>query len=441
VQPEDPQNISDANHMLVFEDNRLVIYTRNLVYLSEPGNYYDFKEVIKFSFSEKILKVLEYKNLLLVFSTQHLYAIHLVEETSTSMDGDKPVTTVTTYWAKHRVLYNILVDEKYLDVIQIFNDFILFYSADGQMYLIKPNLMIDDDTRFTLKYFNKAANDVLQNYDVYINERLANYNITQRITKDDVLVKALISINYIKLFYYVPGLITYILMYDVINNRYYVYDTTTFTDVLALQFVDDGDLYITRHTVNGVSSMYLTVVYNELGDNCDMTIVDNFGKAAISCLLDTGNLNLNNHLRKRFRDLQVVFKNFSASQVLYNVETTMDDIVDHPFYDEEVQVIDVDGTSYFMTVQKANNNDLIELVGANQISDTATNAFLYALDRGLFENYNILLDLSDYNASKLITHRSSILGLGRVFRLKMQFISKGKYKIQRFGIVYKERRI
>ena len=442
VQPDDPANIQESEQSLVFSDNRLVIWNKNVVYLSEPGRYYYFKADNKFKFNERVYKVIEYKELLLVFTAQHLYAIHRVEEIQNGTDSEgNPVQTSNIYWAKHKVLYNILVDPKYLDVIQVFNDYILFYSADGQMYLIKPSVMIDDETRFTLKYFNKSVNDVLQNYDKYINERLLNYNIDHEITKDDVKVRALVSINFIKIFYSVPGYITYILIYDVINNRYYIYDTITFTEVIEPLYVESGELYITKSTQDGVGTIQLTMPYTELSSNCDMTIINNFNQAAISCLMDTGNLNLNNHLRKRFRDLQVVFKNLSATQVLYNVETTIDDIVDHPFYDEEVQVIDVDGTAYYMTVQKTTNNDLIELVDANQISDTATNAFLYALDQGLFENHNILLDLSNYNSSKLITHRSSILGMGKVVRLKLQFISKGKYKVQRFGIIYKERRV
>ena len=172
-----------------------------------------------------------------------------------------------------------------------------------------------------------------------------------------------------------------------------------------------------------------------------MSFVNSFKKIAINALIDTGNLNLNNHLRKRFRDLHVTFKNLSASTVLMNVETTLDDIVSHPFYNNVLEVQEINGTSYFLSIPKDNDNDLINLVDINQVSEVATNAFRYALDQGLFENNNMLMDFSNYTSSKLLTHRSSILGMGNVMRIKLRFVSKGLYKVQSFGIVYKERRI
>jgi hypothetical protein len=164
-----------------------------------------------------------------------------------------------------------------------------------------------------------------------------------------------------------------------------------------------------------------------------MTYTKFFQKEPIYTLIDTGNMNLNNHLMKRFRDLHVIFKNINASNVSMNIETVLDDIVATPYYDTQLEVKEVDGTSYF--VQVAN------LISSNIISELATNTLQYALDQGLFENQNLLMDFSDYSATKLLTHRSTIVGMGKSFRLKLQFVSKGDYKIQAFGIIYKERRV
>jgi hypothetical protein len=306
--------------------------------------------------------------------------------------------------------------------------------------MIRPSTTIDDQTRFSIQYFNKSANDILENYHVYINERLESYGINTRVEKNDVKIKALVSINYIKMFYYVPGYITYILIYDVLNNRYYVYDTVSFTSIYDKWFVESGELYVTENKNN----IFITVPYKELNtrDNyVDLSVVNNFKKEAVNCLIDTGNLNLNNHLHKRFKDLHVTFKNLNSSNILFNLETDIDEIIVKPFYDMQLKVKDVDGISYFIPVKKLNQNDLIELVDVNQISEVASSAARYSLINNLFENNNLLMDFSNYTSSKLLTHRTSILGLGKVFRLKLQFISKGLYKLQNFGIIYKERRI
>jgi|LGOV01.1.fsa_nt_gb hypothetical protein len=439
-QIDDPEYIQESENMMEFGGMYTVMWKNNTIYISEPGRFNYYKEVNKFEYAETVIKVLEFKNILLIFTSQHLYALYRDSLDTITGEGETQVTVTTEYWATQKVLYNIRTNEKYKDVIQVFNEFILFYSEDGQMFLIKPNTMIDSETRFSLKYFNQGVNDVLLNYDDYINERLANYNIQHTITKDDVNIKALLSVNFIKIFYYIPGYITYILVFDVINNRFFVYDTVAFTDIHDKMYLDSGELYITKSQ----AKLYLTMPYKELNQmdsNADMSIINNFKKIAISPLIDTGNMSLNNHLRKRFATLHTVFKNLSTSKLLFNVETELDDIVSHPFYDTQLEVHDIGGISYYVTVPKTDNNDLIDLIGDNQISDAASAAFIYAMENRTYEEDSLLLDFAEFTSSKLLTHRTSIRGKGKVLRLKMQFISKGDFKLQSFGIVYKERRI
>lgn len=441
--PEESTQIQTSENFAVFENSRLLIWNKNVLYISEEGRFYWFKERTKVEFGEEIVKVLQYKQIILVFTTQHLYAVYRVETTTTQLNTttnqiEQNVTGVA--WLKQIVLYNLLVNKDYADVIQIFNQMVLFYSEDGQLFMIRPSSQIDDQTRFSIQYFNKAANDILKNYHVYINERLASYGSSMRVTKNEIKIKALVSINFVKLIYYVPGVITYMLIYDVINNRYTAYDSLTFTNIFDKQFIESGDLYITEQN----NKLYFTIPFVEANtrDNyVDMSFSNNFKKEGINCLIDTGNMNLNNHLHKRFRDLHVTFKNLNASNVLFNVETMIDEVIAKPFYDEQIQVIDSNNISYYVTVKKENQKDLIELVDVNQISEQATDVVKYSLTNNLFENNNMLMDFSGYSSSKLLTHRTSVLGLGKVFRLKLQFISKGLYKLQNFGIIYKERRV
>lgn len=441
VLDKEPGEIHDPDGFMVYDNSRLVVWKGNSVYLSEPGKYEYFKKDNHKIFNERVVKVIQFKQILLVFTVQNLYAIYEMEIQKNIPGNDgKDVVVSERMWLTQTVLYNIMASNKYADAIQVFNQMVLFYSEDGQMFLIKPSTQIDDQTRFSLQYFNKAANDILLNYADYMNERLANYNIAERITKEDVTIRALLSVNTIKIFYCAPGYITYILLYDVLNNRYTVYDSLTFTNIKDIVMIPDSEVYLTTQN----KKLYMTRYYvlpNEMDNYVDMSYVNNFKRIAISALLDTGNLNLNNHLQKRFRDLQVVFKNLSTSGILFNVETTIDDIVVRPYYTAQLEVQDVDGTKYLVSVPKSNHNDLLDLVDISQVSEVATSAFQYAINNNLFEEQNVLMDFEGYTSSKLLTHRTSILGLGKVFRLKLQFLSKGKYKIQSFGIVYKERRL
>lgn len=426
VVTKEPEDIQTAKNFITFNNDRLVFWHKNVVYMSEPGDYYYFKYSGMHEFGERVVKVIQFKTILLVFTVQHLYAIFETEVPIQTINAEGTLETASTFeWASLPVLYNILTSDKYADAIQVFNQMVLFYSEDGQMFMIKPSTTIDSDTRFSLQYFNKAVNDILLNYDIYINERLQSYGIEQTITKDDVRIKALLSVNFIKLFFYVPGLITYIIIYDVINNRYQVYDTTTFTNIKDKMFVESGDLLITEQDDALYFTAQHTNIFNQDG-NVDLTITNNFKKEPINALIDTGNINLNNHLIKRYRDLFITFKNISSKELLYNVETILDDVVVKPHYNKMLEVRNIHNTSVYTEVAVSNERDL---------------APLYTDNNNISNGANMLMDFSGFNSNKLITHRSSILGMSRVIRIRLQFKSKGVYKIQNFGFVFKERRI
>ena len=209
-----------------------------------------FTNNLKKTFPEEILKVISFKTILLVFTTQNLYAIYRAEiETfaGTYNSEGTPEFIKEVVWLQQPVLYNINPDRKYLDVIQVYNQMILFYSNEGQLYMIKPSTMIDSETQFAIQYFNKSANDILANYHDYINERLRIYNKIDLmdpedyVTKEKVIIKALVDIDLIKIFYTVPGRITFVLVYDVVNNRYTTYDTLSFNTIDHVRHVEGGE--------------------------------------------------------------------------------------------------------------------------------------------------------------------------------------------------------
>lgn len=418
---EDPALIANATEQLSYTSplgSHLVIYTKNKLYISDPGLQYYFTQYNKFEYSEPIVKVIVYKDMLLVFTTQNLYAVHIEEvvtnvENGTYEDGNTRYIQQTSYeFRSHAVLYNLMVDKKYADAIQVYNQMVLFYSADGQMFLIKPTSAVDSDTRFSIQYFNKSANDILLNYKDYMQHRLQEYGNDAII--DSVEIKVEATINYIKIFYSAPGLITYILIYDVINNRYYAYDTIAFNHIKYIHNIPSGDLYITEHN----SNFYFTLPYSNINitktdGNIDISSYDNFSPFEICAEVDTGVINLNNHLKKRFRDLHVTYKNLNANYLDFTVESFVDDVPIIPFINSTFEVRSISG---YDTLIVTDTRNVQQLVTSN----------------------NALFNFIDYTSNKLITHRTSIISKGKTIRVRMRFRSKGKYKIQGFGLIYKE---
>jgi len=452
VDDENPAAIANATTHIDFED-RLIVWSGNKVYISEEGEYYYFKNKMKKVFPEEVLKVISFKSILLVFTTQNLYAIYRADiDTFTGNYTDKgtPEFVKTTEWLQQPVLYNINPERKYLDVIQVYNQMILFYSNEGQLYMIKPSTMIDSETQFAIQYFNKSVNDILANYPDYINERLRLYgklgveDETDYVKKEDVEVKALVDIDLIKLFYIVPGRITFIVIYDVVNNRYTTYDTLSFTDINIIKHVEGGEFYLTKQ--NNVQYITLPVTnVNSVDQNVDVHYARMFKKEPVFTFLDTGNLNLNNHLVKRLRDLRITLKNLDATKILYNAELLIDDTIVRPFYGNDFKLRMLNGPDSSMVVDKVPVEDLNELFGMHEtlgIEGSRNEIHSYYLHHDAdFYTRNSLLKTETANSSRLIEYNSSILGVGKVIRLRLQFISKGKYKLQSFGIVYKERRI
>ena len=418
---EEPKAIMESKNTIVFRDtlgDHLVVWNNNQVFVSEPNTYYYFKYTGMFSYPAKVIKVIQYKDTLLVFTAQDLYSIFPYESTVQVQDGTddegnpKYVQSKVITYNTLPVLYNLMVDEKYIDAIQVFNQMVLFYSADGQMFMIKPTATIDSNTRFSIQYFNKSANDILANYDVYINERLKVYDIKKSVTKDDVVIKVSVNINYIKIFYCVPNVITYILIYDVVNNYYYVYDTITYTHITNILLHEGYEMYCTEHK----ERYYITLPYRDVysnDNNTDIACYNNFYKHSINTELDTGNINLNNHIKKRFRNLYTTYKNINAHKLMYTVESFLDDVPVLTSVQDTIEVKDVEGRDTYTPVQVDNKVDL------------------------LAEN-TALFDFSAYNVNKIITHKSNIISSGKSFRLRLRFASKGKYKILGYGLVYKE---
>lgn len=424
---EEPNAIKSSTNFLVFNSElgvHLVTWYRNKVYVSEADTYYYFKSTGVYIVPETVLKVIQFKNTLLVFTTQNLYSIYPYTDTEIQSNGldeegnEQFVQVEVIRFGILPVLYNLMVSTQYLDAIQVFNQMVLFYSADGQLYLIKPTATIDSDTKFSIQYFNKAANDILLNYDRYMQERVKVYDLPYTIIKNDVKIKVQVNINYIKIFYTYQNYM-YILIYDVINNYYFVYDTCNFSDVQNILFIGTGDLYVSTQTVNDTTHLVFTTYANHpisMNNNYDENIYLNFVDTPIQLELDTGTLNLNTHLKKRFRDLRIIYKNISASDLQYALDIFVDDILIDAYLENQIIVNSSEG-QYVYDIGTIDKTEDV-------LSDTV-----------------VLFNLSDFTSNKIITHYTSIPCLGKFFRARFRFSTKGSFKFLGYGLVFKEHQI
>ena len=430
---EEPKDIANSDGWCIFhsdDGDRIVTWIDNKVYVSEAERYYYFKNNNVFTYPEKVLKVIQFKNTLLVFTTINLYSIYpytdrVSQENGVDDEGNiQYVQTDIILYATLPVLYNIMLTKQYIDAIQVFNQMVLFYSADGQLFMIKPTATIDNDTKFSIQYFNKSANNILAHYDEYMNARLQEYGSSLHINnKDDVEIKVQVNLNFIKIFYMYEEY-TYILIYDIINNYFFVYDTMSFSGIKNILFTDLGDTYITSTKLaDDEDYMYFTVVNNipnQLDNNIDEAVYNNFVDASILSEIDTGIINLNNHLKKRFRNLYTTYKNISATSLQYTLETFIDDIIAQS------------SLSDTLTVTSATVNEDTENVYACVTLKSETN---------LLADNTALFDFSLFTSNKILTHYSNIPCLGKQFRLRLRFSSKGNYKLQSYGFTFKEHQI
>lgn len=418
----EPTAILNSSNYLVFKSmlgDHLVVYNQNEVYISKENMPYYFTYEYLHKFPETIVKVIEYKDMLLVFTIQNLYAIYLYEDVQNVLDAEGNTVQQKVYrFASLPVLYNLMVDEKYKDAIQVYNQTVLFYSSDGQMFLIKPTAAVDSNTKFSIQYFNKSANDILLNYKNYMQDRLNIYGIDVFI--EDVDIKVSADINNIKIIYngYYHDhsgkkcyIITYILVYDVLNNRYYTYDTLEFNKVHSIQHIPNNELFITEYADN----LYFTMPYstpNISENNVDVSYYNNFTQTSIYSELDTGTINLNNHLKKRFKDLHVTYKNLNTNTLEFKLETFVDDIPIITYIDTNLDI------------QNLLNRNTLVTVDTDKVQQLVNNTALF--------------NFMDYSSNKIITHKTNIISRGKTIRIKMNFNSKGKYKIQGYGLIYKE---
>lgn len=446
---EEPQMVASADGTTVFdseEGDRVVIWKNNRVFISDisiGSDINNFTQAYTWKFEEPVIKCVPYKHILLVFTTQNLYAIYpyttttpVATETTDNNTGTKTTTTKnieTIIYKRACVLYNIMPDKRYKDCICVFNQMVFFYGNGGQLYLIKPVTTIDDDTRFSLQQMNKSINDIFLNYVDYINLRLKQYGNDYNCTEDDVTIKAFATIDKIKIIYSVPNIYTMFIIYDNLLNSFSIEDTTSTTNIIDTLVCDSGTIYTTLCKNN----LRITLPYREpntYDNNVDMSIDDNFQKRDILMSLDTGDINLNNHMLKRFKTLKVYYKNIDTDSVMFNVATFVDGAVAYSTTSNAIEIRDMNGSTTIMFTDPTEN--FKEINGTTKLTFVDDEHY-----KEITEDRFTFFDFSNVISSKTITNETSIISTGKDIRFRFNFKSKGVYKFLGYSIIFKEHHV
>ena len=139
-----------------------------------------------------------------------------------------------------------------------------------------------------------------------------------------------------------------------------------------------------------------------------------FGDFPIEYFIDSGYLKLNEHLKKRFKTLQINMKNIDSKEILFSYNFTIDD---KQFENNFEPIYTTNESDVIVEVNKLKEKKLISNIG-------------------ILENF--LLDFSNLQTGDIITVKQHLLGIGRLPRVRMNFSSKNKFYILSFGIIYSE---
>ncbi|NCU41377.1 MAG: hypothetical protein EOM19_01470 [Candidatus Moranbacteria bacterium] len=407
--------IKYGKYVTAYQD-RIVTYGnpmyKNTVSMSEEGAPYYFSLYNVFEFDHEVVHVQTFKTIMLVFTINDIWVIYPWE------DKNMETGIVTISYRTKKILYNISTEEKNKVTIKNITRYITLLS-NNVLYLIKPSTYIGDDTEFYLNILSQNIDGIVKNPLSFINERLRYFGIEEEATTYDVNLNA--TDNYIKLYYSVKfdanKHYTLIETYDILNNRWYEEDTISFGNPHQIYLLDSTTKYEMLTEMND----QLFITYQT--DKYKMLMMDEYGQSYydknffesydIEYFIDSGYLKLNEHLKKRFKTLQVNMKNIDCKEIMFGYNFTIDD-----------RQFENNFEPYYVT------ND------SGIITEIAKDKRTMISNTGILENF--LLDFSNLQTGDIITMKQHLLGIGRLPRIKLNFNARNRFYILSFGMIYSE---
>lgn len=426
--------IRESKYFTFFED-MLVLYGGdtfgNVIYLSDFSNisYFPFKYSLD-QIPNEIIHIHPFQNVMIVFTRSDVWAIEKIET-------ENEFGVITTDFIAKQVLQNVFIDEHLKNTIKTVGKYIMILLEDKVIFL-KPNSFTGDVTDLSYMEVSTPIGAILKEPHTYVANRLKYYNIfDEEDLKFDLYADVdnkdfkIVLSTFIKTISK-PYMIEFI--FDGITGVWTIYDTLS----TGFPIAKSGTLtYMKSHPKLGggvtLTDVEGTNKFNIMDKDQAHMDIDQFEytenniilnpidqlKKPINTIINLGNMNISNHLNKRFHEIQYEMTNINSNSIDMAYEFKVDGRTQQTsdrvtmevnnFTLEEIQQIEF---------------ERIEFETLDELSNMGFN--------------NFLLDLSRFPISERIITRVAANGRGRIGSFRMSFNITNDFEIFRFLIIYKE---
>lgn len=443
--------IRESKYITFFED-MLVLYGGdtfgNIIYLSDFSNisYFPFKYALD-QIPNEIIHIHPFQNVMIVFTRSDVWAIEKLET-------ENEFGVITTDFIAKQVLQNVFIDEHLKNTIKTVGKYIMILLEDKVIFL-KPNSFTGDVTDLSYMEVSTPIGAILKEPHTYVANRLKYYNIfDEEDLKFDLYADVdnkdfkIVLSTFIKTISK-PYMIEFI--FDGITGVWTIYDTLS----TGFPIAKSGALtYMKSHPELGggvtLTDVEGTNKFNIMDKNQAHMDIDQYDytesnitlnptdqlKKPINTIINLGNMNISNHLNKRFHEIQYEMTNINSDGVNMAYEFKVDgrpqQTSDRVIMEINNFILDERQQIEFVTLEKRQQLDFETIDKKRQI-DFET---LEELSNMGFDNF--LLDLSRFPISERIITRVAANGRGRIGSFRISFNITNDFEIFRFLIIYKE---
>ncbi len=453
---------------LVHYDSRLLLYgsarAENIIYMSDvSGNlrYFPGKYALD-RFSEKIIYVHVYHDYLIVFTVNNIYLVYpsvLTDE----FDNEQEV------FVTKLIMSNVTIKEEYINTIQNIGKDIVFLSNSDELRILRPNPYVENEGDLLIGTVSQNVQKLLRNPNQFITRRFQYYDRPIDIFNEEwkPTLETVTHIYNNEIYIYVSVALPqdwdpymFILIYDMINRRWRIYDTVAMAFPYQIKVFDanEGPYIMCRNhiSIDGGATIMLfeslnlwefddgygklhdskpskittmgamrVFVFNSALTTDDLAVIETV-KIPINAMVDPGYLEITPHLMKRFMQLKFVITNIDAISIPVTLEFAIDGKIRQSANRLRMtQITDINDPNYGK-LQTAYSFEPFEVFANESIEDLGIS----------FAEWQ--LGVSKFGPGNKIEIKMGISGRGKIPSLEIGFKVTGMFELFNYTLVYKE---